>query len=114
MTAEIVKLLATPRRRQILRLTWHRELPAGDIHRALPGVTFGAVSQHLRVMEHAGVLEARREGRSRLYRARRNALGALRTWLENMWEDALWELKTQAEAEASRRGPRPQRARRRN
>jgi DNA-binding transcriptional ArsR family regulator len=107
MTAELIKIIAPARRRQILRLVWDRERSAGDIRRALPQVTFGAVSQHLRAMEKAGVLQARREGRSRLYRARRNELGALRRWLENMWGDALWELKIQAEAEATRRGPRP-------
>lgn len=111
MTAEIIRVLAPARRRQILRLVWDGERSAGDIHRALPQVTFGAVSQHLRTMEAAGVLQARRDGRSRLYRARRNALGALRTALERMWEDALWELKVRAEAEASRRGPRPRRKR---
>jgi DNA-binding transcriptional ArsR family regulator len=112
MTQQLIAALATPRRRQILRLVWRRELSAGDIHRALPGITFGAVSQHLRTLEHAGILEARRDGRSRLYRARRSALGALRSWLEQMWEDALWELKIQAEAEAHRRGPAPRGRRR--
>jgi DNA-binding transcriptional ArsR family regulator len=109
MSQEIIQLLATPRRRQILRLVWDRELSAGAVHRALPSVTFGAVSQHLRALEQAGVLQVRREGRSRLYRARRTALGALRSWLERHWEDALWELKIQAEAEQARRGPRPHR-----
>jgi DNA-binding transcriptional ArsR family regulator len=113
MSPEIIKVVAPARRRQILRMVWNQERSAGDIRRALPQVTFGAVSQHLRAMEKAGLLQARREGRSRLYRARRNELGALRRWLENMWEDALWELKIQAEAEATRRGPRPRKSRRR-
>jgi DNA-binding transcriptional ArsR family regulator len=112
MSQQLIAALATPRRRQILRLVWERELSAGDIYRSLPGISFGAVSQHLRTLEHAGILAARREGRSRLYRARRNALGALRNWLEHMWEDALWELKIQAEAQAHRRGPAPRRIRR--
>ena len=112
MTQQLITALATPRRRQILRLVWQRELSAGEIHRSLSGITFGAVSQHLRTLELAGILDARREGRSRLYRARRTALGALRSWLEHMWEDALWDLKIQAEAEAHRRGPAPRRQRR--
>jgi len=103
---ELIRVLATPRRRQILRLLWDQELSAGAVHRALPSVTFGAVSQHLRALETAGVLQVRREGRSRLYKARRAALGSLRSWLERHWEDALWQLKIQAEAEQSRRGPR--------
>ena|SRR5688572_6931384 len=105
MSQELIRVLATPRRRQILRLVWDEEMSAGAIHRSLPSVTFGAVSQHLRALENAGVVQVRREGRSRLYRARRSALGALRGWLERHWEDALWQLKIQVEAEQARRGP---------
>ena len=36
-------VLASARRREILRLVWRREHAAGDIHRALGDVTFGAV-----------------------------------------------------------------------
>jgi DNA-binding transcriptional ArsR family regulator len=99
--------IATPRRREILRLAWREELSAGEIHRALSDVTFGAVSQHLAVLQQAGLLEARREGRRRFYRARPEALGPLRAWLEATWDDALYRLKVQAELEAARRGPRP-------
>ena len=36
--------LASPRRREILRLIWRDERAAGEIHAAMPDVTFGAVS----------------------------------------------------------------------
>jgi DNA-binding transcriptional ArsR family regulator len=45
-------------------------------------VTFGAVSQHLRVLEDAGLVSVRRDGRRRLYQARREQLGPLRAVLE--------------------------------
>ena len=54
--------IASPRRCEILRLIWSGELAAGDIHRALPDVTFGAVSLQLRTLVPAGLLEARVEG----------------------------------------------------
>lgn len=98
--------LATPRRREILRLIWREELPAGAIHRALPDVTFGAVSQHLRVLRGAGLVSCRARGRARLYRARRRALGPMKGPLESLWEDALYRLKILAELEKARRGPR--------
>ena len=69
-------------------------------------MTFGAVSQHLRVLEDAHLVTGRRAGRRRYYAARKQAVGSLRRWLESMWDDALYELKLQAELEASRRGPR--------
>lgn len=101
--------LASPRRREILRLVWSSELSAGDIYRAMPDVTFGAVSLQLRSLLQAGLVEARAVRRSRLYRARREELGMLGEMLERMWDDKLWSLKLAAELEESRRGPRPRR-----
>ena len=97
--------LASPRRREILRLVWSEELEAGAIHRAMPDVTFGAVSLQLRALANAGLVESRTEGRYRLYRAKREALGPVGRMLEGMWSDALWRLKLQAELIETRRGP---------
>jgi DNA-binding transcriptional ArsR family regulator len=95
----VLLALGASRRRDILAVVRRRERSAGDIHRALADVTFGAVSQHLGVLERAGLVSARREGRSRLYRARPEGLGPLREWLDSMWDEALAALKAQAEAE---------------
>jgi DNA-binding transcriptional ArsR family regulator len=97
--AAVFEALAAPRRREILRLVWDRERSAGDIHRALPDISFGAVSQHLGVLEAAGLVARREEGRFRLYAARRKELGHLGKWLETMWDEALPELKRHAESE---------------
>ena len=106
-------VLGAPRRREILRLLRHGERSAGEIHRALPDVTFGAVSQHLRVLADAGLVAIRREGRARLYRGLPERLGTLLPWLEATWDDALYRLKLAAELEAGRRGPRASRRSRR-
>ena len=95
----VLHALGAPRRREILRLLRRRERSAGEIHRALGDVTFGAVSQHLGVLEQAGLVSARREGRGRFYAARREGLQPLREWLDEMWADALERLKQVAEAE---------------
>lgn len=109
LVVNALQILAAPRRREILRLVWNTERSAGEIHRALGDVTFGAVSQHLAVLAEAGLVEARAEGRSRLYLARPIALGPLKKWLEMTWDDALYRLKIAAEMEQARRGPRPRR-----
>jgi DNA-binding transcriptional ArsR family regulator len=104
----LLRAIQTPRRREILHLVWNGERSAGDIHRAFGDVTFGAVSQHLRVLEEAGLVTKRSQGRNRYYRARKRELGPLRAWLESQWDSALSRLQLEAELEAARRGPRPQ------
>jgi DNA-binding transcriptional ArsR family regulator len=105
----VLHALQAPRRREILRLLRRRGRSAGEIHRALPDVTFGAVSQHLGVLERAGLVTARREGRRRFYAARHEGLLPLREWLDEMWGEALERLRDLAEAEE--RGERPGRRR---
>ena len=61
----IMTILASPRRSEILRLVWNRELAAGEIHRAMPDVTFGAVSLQLKRLIEAGVVEVRADSRNR-------------------------------------------------
>lgn len=95
----LFEALAAPRRREILKLVWDGERSAGDIRRAHPDVTFGAISQHLKVLESAGLLTRREEGRFRYYAARRKELGHLGKWLETMWDEALTDLKRHAESE---------------
>src|SRR5258705_8704144 len=107
----VLAALASPRRREILRIVWDGECTAGAIHQAMPDVTFGAVSLQLRALAAAGLVESRAEQTRRYYRARREALSPVADMLERMWSDALWKLKLSAELEGSRRGPRPRRRR---
>ena len=110
---DVAQILAAPRRREILRLVWDAERSAGEIHRAMDDVTFGAVSQHLGILADAGLVDARVEGRSRLYLARKMALGPFKNWLEKTWDDSLYALKIAAEMEEARRGPGPRKRRHR-
>jgi len=107
MESAVLDAIASPRRREILRLVWRKEQTAGAIHQAMPEVTFGAVSLQLRSLAEAGLVVARQQQRNRFYRARREVLGPAAKILERMWDDALWKLKVAAEMEESRRGPKP-------
>jgi DNA-binding transcriptional ArsR family regulator len=106
---QVLRAIASPRRREILRLIWSEEMASGAIHRAMPDVTFGAVSLQLRALVDAGLAESRADGKQRLYRARQEALGPVGRMLEGMWGDALWRLKLHAELLDTRRGPKPRR-----
>ena len=88
VTDEALKAIAEPRRRAILRLVAHAELPAGEIAAAFD-VSRTAVSQHLTVLKNAGLLTERRDGTRRLYRARPEGLEELRQFLDDVWASSL-------------------------
>jgi DNA-binding transcriptional ArsR family regulator len=95
-----LQVVAEPRRREILRLVWDRELPAGSIA-ARFNVSFAAISQHLGVLRDAGFVSVRKDGRLRFYRADPKALGPLRETLEAMWASSLDRLVTMIEEETT-------------
>lgn len=90
--------LSSPRRREILRLVWSAEQPARKIADAFD-VTWPAISQNLRVLREAGLIQERRVGTSRLYRANRTALRPLEAYLRGMWSRDIDRLRLLAEAE---------------
>ncbi|MER5686179.1 metalloregulator ArsR/SmtB family transcription factor [Streptomyces sp. NPDC002205] len=97
---DAVQAVAEPRRREILRLVWDAELSAGEIAGRFD-VTFGAVSQHLKVLRDSGLVTLRQDGKRRFYRAEREAMGPLADYLQSMWAtrlDTLAELAEAAEA----------------
>lgn len=67
-------------------------------------VTRSAVSQHLRVLKHAGLLTERRNGTRRIYRIRPEGLAELREFIDGFWDVQLSALKREAEAEERRGG----------
>ena len=92
-----LRAVADATRRGILRLVREGELPAGEIARHFPSISRPAVSQHLRVLADAGLVEVRPEGNRRLYRWRREGLRDAAAFVEEMWSDRLARLKAAAE-----------------
>ncbi len=99
-------LVAEPMRRELLRLVWDEERSVNELVDAFD-VSQPAISFHLRVLREGGLVDVRREGRRRLYRANRESLAGLEPVLEAFWRDRLTRLKDAAELEERR-------ARRRN
>jgi DNA-binding transcriptional ArsR family regulator len=92
----VLRALADPHRRQILRLVHHTELPAGQIAASFT-LTQQAVSQHIGVLKQAGLLTERREGTRRLYTLRHESLEPVRELLSEFWPGALSRLKKAVE-----------------
>jgi DNA-binding transcriptional ArsR family regulator len=97
----VLKAIAEPRRREILRLVSGGELTAGEIA-ARFDVTRPAISQHLTILRNAGLLDERREGTRRLYRVRPEAFGEVRAYLESFWDESLRALKNAVESDERR------------
>lgn len=89
--------LADSTRRGLLRLVRHDERSAGTLAEAFPGISRPAVSQHLRVLHDAGLVEVRPDGNRRMYRARAEALAPVSRFIDEMWDDRLGRLKRAAE-----------------
>jgi DNA-binding transcriptional ArsR family regulator len=75
-------------RRRVFESLRHGPRSVTAIAADLP-VSRPAVSQHLRVLEQAGLVRADRVGRYRLYAVDRRGVAALRRYVESFWEDVL-------------------------
>lgn len=80
--------LADPTRRHIFEALRGRTLTVTQLAKTQP-VSRPAVSQHLRVLETARLVQAEARGSHRFYSIRRDGLDELRKYLESFWSDVL-------------------------
>jgi DNA-binding transcriptional ArsR family regulator len=96
-SATVFKALSEPRRLELLQILRERgELSVGDMAERVD-VTQQAVSLHLKVLEEAGLVQARREGTRHLYVVRTEGFRPAKDYLDNFWGDKLQALKTLVE-----------------
>ncbi len=97
--AEALIALADPTRRTVFERLRSGPRTVGEIAEGLP-VSRPAVSQHLKVLEGAKLVSARRDGTRRIYRVDQAGLALLRSYLDSFWTDVLDAFRAEAEAEA--------------
>jgi DNA-binding transcriptional ArsR family regulator len=97
-----LKAIADPTRRRILSLVREGERASGEIAAGFD-MTRPAISQHLKVLKEAGLVNERRDGVRRLYSVRAEGLFEARRFLEQFWGNGLARLKEAAEEEERRR-----------
>ena len=90
-------LLGDPSRRAIFELLARRPWSVRELAAELP-ISRPAVSQHLRVLREGGLVTSRAEGTRRVYRLNPDGVGALRAYLDRVWDDALTAFQKAAEA----------------
>jgi DNA-binding transcriptional ArsR family regulator len=96
-------VLADPTRRKVFERLRTGPRAVNALAEGLP-VSRPAVSQHLKVLKEAGLVEERSEGVRRIYSVRREGLAELRDWLDSFWGDALEAFKAEAERSHRERG----------
>jgi DNA-binding transcriptional ArsR family regulator len=94
--ADALTALADPTRRSVFETLREGPRSVGDLARGLP-VSRPAVSQHLRVLERAGLVRARRDGTRNFYSVNGDGLAELREYFEGFWDEALAAFKAAAE-----------------
>jgi DNA-binding transcriptional ArsR family regulator len=92
-----LQCLSDPTRRRVFERLRAGPQSVGVLARGLP-VSRPAVSQHLKALKSAGLVNDRPEGTRRVYYVDPDGLGELRRWLDQFWDDALRALKNAAEA----------------
>jgi predicted transcriptional regulator len=94
--------LGDPTRRRIFELLRRRPRAVSALAAELP-VSRPAVSQHLRVLERAGLVSHVRAGTQHVYAVEAAGLDEIRVWLDGFWDDTLARFAEAAEQEGTRR-----------
>jgi DNA-binding transcriptional ArsR family regulator len=83
-------------RRALLERLRRGPLPVGELSRGLP-VSRPAVSQHLRVLKQAHLVQSQAAGTRNYYRLDPRGFAALRSYFDRFWGDALEQFKAKVE-----------------
>jgi DNA-binding transcriptional ArsR family regulator len=86
--ARVLSALGDPTRRHIFEALRGRPKTVGELAKRQP-VSRPAVSQHLKVLQAAGLVSVEPQGNRRLYRVKRDGLEALREYLDGFWSDVM-------------------------
>ena len=88
-TTDAFNAVAEPRRRQIIDVLAAGERPVRDLVEVLE-LSQPLVSKHLRVLREVGLVDARDEGRQRIYRLNGRNLKPIHDWVkgfERTWDE---------------------------
>jgi DNA-binding transcriptional ArsR family regulator len=89
--------LSDATRREVFELVAERPRAVGELAAQLP-VSRPAVSQHLRVLKKAGLVEDEAVGARRIYKLHPEGVAELRSYLDGFWSRSLRAFKAAAEA----------------
>jgi len=99
---DVLTAAAEPTRRRILQLLASGPRSVNEVASGFAS-TRSAISQHLLVLEDAGLVSADKVGRQRIYRVLPSGLRKLQAEIDRFWTDELDQLVADAEALNTRR-----------
>jgi DNA-binding transcriptional ArsR family regulator len=100
---DVFTAIADPTRRNILAMLAGGERTAGDFVSAFPNMSQPSVSQHLKVLRKARLVEVRAQAQRRLYSLRPQALEEVDRWIAQyrvFWPEAVDTLRRHLERSA--------------
>jgi len=83
-------------RQRIFERLRHGPCAVGELAKGLP-VSRPAVSQHLKVLKEAGLVDDTADGTRRIYHIDPKGLASLRRWLDQFWNEALEAFRAETE-----------------
>ena len=102
LNQELFSALADPTRRTIIELlAAHGQMSAGDIY-ANFSMTNPAVSQHLKILRKAELVQIEKDAQKHLYRLNPNKMHSLENWIKqttDLWNDRFDRLDSLLDAE---------------
>ncbi len=101
---DLLETAAEPNRRRLLQLLGRGEVSVNELAENFP-VSRSAISQHLLLLAGVGLVQARKDGRRRLYSLDPHGMAQLRDSLESFWNTELDQLAADAAAAQSSQSP---------
>ncbi len=98
----VLAALADTTRRAIFERLRDEPCSVGELAAQLP-VSQPAVSQHLKILRQAGLVQCEPEGTRRIYRVSDKGLAALRAYIDSFWSGVLEAFKDSASKTKVRR-----------
>lgn len=103
---QALQCLSDSTRRRVFERLRSGPQSVGVLAKGLP-VSRPAVSQHLKALKVAGLVNDRSQGTRRVYYVDPEGLGELRQWIDQFWEDALKSFKHELEISSTPPGRKP-------